>query len=413
MGQSAVQLRFIILTAVGALAYAAVGVNSPLIGLYLEDLGASFRAISGVFTTYVAVLIAANYLWGRLIDRTPYRTRLLVITLSGAAASFWIMSQVPSYQAAWLTRISEAVFVAGYTTLSLTLVGDLLTRTSRAPENTDKTSRTGRRMGIYRGLGSASFALGALVGGRLADAQGLSAAFALCAVFYMAAGVLSLTLALVRDPAGAAPIAVAPEAASQTPRTGQGRFRLDLPVLFLVGVGLWTAAHSASAGMWPNYMARLGYNASQIGALWGLAAAVEMPAMYGAGLLSDIFGRGVILVSGGLGIAVTNTGYMLAAAFLPALIVIQLVRGYGFGSFTAASMTLTAESSSAGRRGRGSGTYYAAAGVGQLIGMSLGGNLVQSFGFSVLFAVCASLAAASALSFWVMNWRQRNTPPSE
>ena len=117
----------------------------------------------------------------------------------------------------------------------------------------------------------------------------------------------------------------------------------DLPVLFLAGVLLWTAAHSASTSMWPNYMATLGYTNTAIGTLWGLAAFIEMPAMYLAGVLSDVMGRAMLLAAGGFAIAIVQLGYLLVAAYLPALLGVQVIRGFGFGAYTSTAMTFTAE----------------------------------------------------------------------
>ena len=68
--------------------------------------------------------------------------------------------------------------------LGLTLAGDSL----------DTSSRKGRSIGLYRGLGSLAWAVGAFAGGRIADLFSISAAFLLCSVLIAAAALVALLL---------------------------------------------------------------------------------------------------------------------------------------------------------------------------------------------------------------------------
>jgi len=274
--------------------------------------------------------------------------------------------------------------MAAVSTLGLALMGDTL----------DASAQRGRRMGLTRGLGSGAFAVGALMGGRLADAFGLSFIYIVCGAFFLAAMMAALFVREVR----AVPAPVDPAGGSR--KTGAG-----LPLLFLAGVGLWTMAHVASTSMWPNYMATFGYSKTAISSLWSLAAMIEFPAMYITGALSDVAGRAVMLAAGGFGIALVQIGYMLLAQSLPLLLGVQVLRGFGFGSYTASSMTFAAEFGGQQHRGSRSGFFNAAGSAGQLAGSMLGGNLVQVAGFPALFAVCSTIAVASAICFLVLGRR--------
>ncbi|MEZ4681998.1 MAG: MFS transporter [Caldilineaceae bacterium] len=166
---------------------------------------------------------------------------------------------------------------------------------------------------------------------------------------------------------------------------------------------LWTAAHSASASMWPNYMQSLGYSKTASSSLWGLAALVEFPAMVTAGTLSDLLGRAPLLIAGGGFISLTNLGYLLLAGVFPLLLVIQVIRGFGFGSYTTTAMTFATEQSQQTDRGSKSGLFNTVSSAGSFLGNSLGGTLVQLFGFHMLYGVCAALALGSAISFAVLR----------
>lgn len=376
-----------LLTVIGSLAYVAVGVSSPLLTLFLESLGASYIQISLVLTSFVITLLGCNYLWGRLSDRLGRRKPFVVAGLLGLALVYAWLGYAPTLAAAWATRLLEGVALAAYTTLSLAMMGEALERSA--------SQRQGRQMGLYRGLGSLAFAAGSVAGGRVAETYGLADSFLICAAAYLLAALVALQL----QEQPAAPLVQQPVLSS----TARTRARL-LPAAFLAGVFLWTAAHSASASMWPNYMAQLGYSTGQLTSLWGLAALVEMPAMFALGALSDIAGRTAVLITGGLGIALVNAGYAAAAHLLPLLVGIQVVRGVGFAAYTGSAMTFTTEHGGE-ERGAASGLYHTTGSAGQLAGLLMGGTLAQTVGFPAMFTACALLALAAAASFWALHHR--------
>jgi len=375
-----------LLTVVNGFFFAAIGVTAPLITLYLEALGASYAHISLILTTFVLSMLASNYLWGRLSDRMGRRKPLLAAGLFGLAVAYVALSQVQNANGAWLARVLEGASSAAYITLSLAIVGDAL----------ERSDAKGRQMGVFRGIGSLAFAAGALIGGRFADAYSLPQTFLLAALFPLLAGVTALGLHPMRS-------AVSIPKTEDGDKTPAAR---GLPLLFLAGVVLWMAAHSASTSMWPNYMATLRYSKTVISSLWGLAAFTEMPFMYAVGVLSDLMGRALLLAAGGVAIALVQLGYILLARYLPALMGVQVLRGFGFASYTATAMTYTTEQGDRRARGGASGLFYTAASAGQLLGMFMGGVLAQAWGFVTLYVVCGLLAATSGFCFLVLRRRE-------
>jgi MFS family permease len=385
--------NFRLLTVAGGLAYIAAGISSPLMTLFLESLGASFTMISLVLTSFMVVLLAFSYLWGRLSDRIQRRKPFVVGGLLGLAAAYALLGWAPTLAGAWWTRLIEGVAYAAYSTLSIAMVGDALALQIEA----GAANRQGRQMGLYRGLGSLAFAAGSVGGGRLADAYSLAATFLACALAFLAAAVVAIFLA--DRPAG--------YPTEQKPLATQAaKPAALLPLAFLAGAFLWTAAHAASASMWPNYMVHLGYSKTMLTSLWGLAALVEMPAMMVLGAASDVLGRTVLLTAGGAGIALVNLGYATLAASVPALVGIQVVRGVGYSAFTGSALTYTNERG--GRaRGGASGLYHTTTSAGQLLGLLMGGTLVQRAGFPILFTTCAALALAATGCFWLLHQRAK------
>lgn len=387
--------NLLLLTGIIGLVYLAIGFSSPLITLYLQELGASFQQIALILTSFSATALLSNYAWGWVTDRIGRRKPILIVGLLGMGVAYWNLSRVPDANIAWGIRVLEGMATAAYATPSLALMGDLLAN----------TGQRGRRMGYYRGSASMMFAVGAFFGGSIADSFSIRTVLLVCSGIYLLAALSTL---LVKE---VAPVKKVP-APEQTDAPPPAPER-NLPVLFLLGAMLWTAAHGAGASMWPNYMASLGYAKTEITRLWGLAALVEFPSMAAAGIASDIVGRAPLLFAGGAFATIVHIGYVTLAALLPALLVIQVFRGFAFGSFTTTGMTFASEWGSQGRRGRNSGVYNTANGLGGLLGTFLGGTIVQLLGFASLYTVCAIFAGGSAVAFLLLRRQQRREKEAE
>jgi MFS family permease len=155
-----------ILIVLNCLIFGSNGVMMPLLTLYLQELGADLSLISIILTSGVGVALAASCGWGWLADRTGRRKPYYIAGLVGAASGYLWLSQANGVAMAWSARLFDGLCMAAVATLGLTLLGDTL----------DTSNSKGRSMGLARGLGSFAFAVGALLGGRIADAFSLSAA---------------------------------------------------------------------------------------------------------------------------------------------------------------------------------------------------------------------------------------------
>jgi MFS family permease len=390
--QSATNMAFnsiYLLSIIVILHFATIGVSSPLISLYLQELGASYDRIALILASFAATSLLTNYLWGWLSDKTGRRKPLIVAGLVGLVVAYAWLSQARTVEEAWWAWVLEGACRAAYLTPSLALMGDLLAT----------GNQRGRRMGLYRGLGSLAFAAAAVVGGRLADLYSLNVAFQVCVLFNGLAVIVALFL---REPPSAA-VVMMDEAIVAEKR--------PLPPSFLAGVFLWIASWSAFTSMWPNFMDSLGYSKTAISSLWGLAALVEAPAMWLVGAVSDVIGRVPLLITGSMGIMVIMAGYILVSRWLPALMAVQTVRGVVYASYTPTTMTFASEWGNQEQRGGDTGLYYAVNGGGQLLGLFAGGRVVQAFQFETLFVICAVAGCLSGLCFWLLR-RERQREQS-
>ncbi|MEM7537119.1 MAG: MFS transporter [Chloroflexota bacterium] len=392
--------NFGLLTAISALAFVSIGITAPLTTIYFQSLGASYIQISWILTSFGIAVLVCNYGWGQLSDRLGKRKLFFIIGLCGIGVSALFMSQVPDANWAWGVRLQSGIFHAAYTTVGLALIGDILDH-----QEAQNPGRKGRSMGIYRGVGSLAFAIGATAGGRIADLYSLPVIYIVSGVIYLVAALCALLLREAtrhhdeRDTVAVdrhSPVTPAIEKEKTSAYQG-------LPYLFLIGVILWMMAHSASASMWPNYMESLNYSKTAIGSLWGLTALIEWPAMMLAGMLSDTLGRATILAFGGFGIALVNFGYLAIAHLFPALVGIQIIRGLGFANYTIGAMTFTADVGSDKNRGRNSGLFYTASSGGQLLGSFIGGSLVEFRGFTFMFGFCSLSAFFAGVCFLLLR----------
>ena len=390
--------RILLLT--NCLSFGTAGIYLPLMTLYLQGLGADLALISIILTSSAVVGLAGSYAWGMLADRLGRRKPFYAGGLAAAALGYLWLSQANSVGMAWSARLWDGLSVAAVATVGLAMLGDTL----------DASPNKGRSMGLLRGSASLVWALGAFAGGRIADAFSLQAAFLLCAAMFAAAALIALLLQEARPETRPE---VKPEAsparqAVTSPPPGPATAPARLPILFLAGVVLWGAADMASSTMWPNYLGSLGYSKTTISSLFSLAAFVEMPAMVLFGTLSDLVGRTIMLAAGGFVFALVQAGYLLFVHNLPALLGIQVVRGVGFGSYTAAAMAYTTEQGGRADRGSNSGLFNAMSATGQLTGTMLGGTIAQAFGFTTLYALCALFAACAGACFLAL--RRRGLP---
>jgi MFS family permease len=300
-------------------------------------------------------------------------------------------------------------------------------------------------MGVYRGLASLGFGIMAFLSGRLADRFSLRVPFAVAAGLALVACAASLkiqepaapdrsrpsslpgrtlkeTLIWARSRLTSAWMSVArlahrlrasskPDArsASAEPVVAEdGIPRLPMAPL-LISAFLWSLVTGAVYAVWANYMvSELNYSQAAMSALWSLASTSEFPLMILAGWLSDRIGRLPMLCLGFIAWTLVFAGYVIAPV-MPWIVAIQLVRGFAYSAYTATAMTYAAEVRSRQQRGRASGLYSSAGGLGSILGSSSGGTLTQLTGFRTMIAVNAALifAGAAYVGLEAVHWGRR------
>ena len=400
-----------LMTAISFIVFMSGGITGPVNSLYVEALGANYATIGLLGTVASLTTIVSSALWGRASDLAGRRKQFLVGGLFVAGLSYGLMALVPHYAYLFALRILGAAATSAYATSSLALMGDLLE---------DRAEARGRRMGVYRGLGSLGFGLMAFLSGTISDRLSIRAPFAMAAVFVLAACALAL---LVREPTPKAVRTGDRMGLWQIVREAMSRLSSLLrrggetcaesiedrgPSLapLLISSFLWALVTGAVYAVWANYMVGdLGYSQTAMSRLWSLASTSELVLMIVAGWLSDRMGRLPMLSLGFVAWALVFAGYVVVPG-MPWILGVQLVRGFAYSAFTATAMTYATEIRGREHRGRVSGLYSAAGGVGAILGSAIGGLQTEWMGFRPMIATNAVLIFGGAVYLAVVAVRQ-------
>jgi MFS family permease len=215
-------------------------------------------------------------------------------------------------------------------------------------------------------------------------------------VFGLQAGVaLGVLLAAVLAPEASVPRR--PARATLLPRLGDldPRYRATFLVLML-GTFAASLRQSTLSGLLPVLGAALGLSGTQVGALFGVVAGVNLVMIGPAGYISDRLGRKAATVPTAALAGLAFLLYPLARGFaelagLSALV--GVASGFGLGSMTTYTYDITPV------RGRGAfqGIRRMAGDLGGLVGPSAGGLLASLFSVSAAFLAFAPLHLLSAV----------------
>ncbi|MFN2285194.1 MAG: MFS transporter [Anaerolineae bacterium] len=380
--------NLILMTAIGVILFMSRGIVGPINSLYVESLGANYLTIGVLGAVTSLTTIVFSYIWGRMSDRRGKRKIFLVGGLASLALSAGLMAVAPTYVYLFPLNILNAASQAAYAVVSLALMGDILEETRGA---------RGRRMGIYRGLGSLGFGVLAFFSGSVADRLSLRAPFGLSAGFLVVAVFLAL---LVEENPARPTSATTPATPPVSPMA------LPLPPLF-ISMFLWSLVTGAVYAVWANYMVgELAFTQSQMSRLWGLASFSELPLMILTGALSDRIGRLSMLSLGFFAWTLVFLGYVLTPV-LPWIVLVQLIRAFAYSAFTAASMTYATEVRAKAQRGRISGLYSSAGSIGAILGSTMGGALAQFAGTPTMILTNAMLIFGGAIYLAVTAFQHR------
>lgn len=189
---------------------------------------------------------------------------------------------------------------------------------------------------------------------------------------------------------------------AQAPRVALGARGSARSVVLVVGLGLALLRFDFSLNIaLPAISAALGEELS--GVQWAIAVylLVQVALLPLCGALSDRTGHRLVYLAG-LAAFSASAAVAATAATLPHLLIGRALQGVGAAMLLAAGPALIVATLPPEQRGRALGYVGAAQGWGQIVGPTLGGVLVDIFGWPAIFSVRIPVGVGLLILAWLL-----------
>ncbi|WP_334133919.1 MFS transporter [Tepidimonas sp.] len=366
--------------------FAHIGFFNPYLPLWLQSLGYGLWAIGLLTALQSATRLFAPYLWGWLSDRSgePVRwLRLCAVAALGLSLGLW-------WQPApwWLPLVLGLLFI--HTSAMMPLSETVLAHTVSAAGAFDA-----RRYGRVRLWGSLGFLLTVLAAGIWFERYGMGSF-----PFWANATLVLVLLSVWAIPRW-----------REVPHPHEAVGGRVWPVLrqpavawFFVSMFLHVLAHIFIYIFFSLYLDALGYSKQVIGALWATAVVVEIAwfLTQGRWLPRLALGQWLVLASALTVARMAATAW--GAAWLPLLVLAQLVHALGFAAHHTVCIALIHRHFPGRLRARGQALYsligYGCSGVAA---GALGGWISSRWGLGAVFVAGMGAAAAATATAGVVR----------
>lgn len=361
--------------------WAIIGCQMPFFNVYFARLGFSGLEIGILSAAFPLMTLLIGPALSLLADRRRWQKRMLLISIGGTGALLILFIFPRTF-----TPLMGLVLVRAVLFSPLMSLGDGMVARMAARHRLD--------FGKLRLWGSLSFAVAALVCGALWERWGFQAMFIVTSALTLP--VLWAATGLEESaPAERLAPAAAPAAAPTLRNVYRDRGLIAiLAAVFLIGIA--EGLYGTFSGV---YMDRLGSGQVLVGALFGLSALAELPAMHYSGAIFRKLGKPVsVLLAYGLS-GVAFVGYALARQ--PWLMLaFAMVKGMGFALYFVGNVSLLDERAPESWTSTLQSLMNAASrGLAPLLTVPLGGWLADILGLPAIFvgAGIAALLAAGLL----------------
>ncbi|MBI2850176.1 MAG: MFS transporter [Chloroflexi bacterium] len=362
------------------------GIVSPLLPLYIRDMGATGIWLGIVIAaTFISNSIAVP-IAGGLSDR---KGRKAFLTAGFLAASIISLSYIWARDVSLLAliRFVHGAIGALIAPIALAYVGDL------SPEGEE-----GKWMGYSNATFFSGFGLGPFVGGLLSEHFGMTASF----ISMSSLNLLAFIIAFFFLPK------VSPRKMTEKPRISLRQISDSNMVKGLFSFRMAQALGFGGIGTFlPIFASAIGMKTSLIGILLSvniLAVTLFNPPI---GFIADRFSRRALTVIGSLLLTAFLVAIPLAGSFWP-LLVILLFQGLGSAICTTASSALTVEE---GRRfGMGSmmSMLFLAMSIGMASGPIASGAIAQLLDINWVFYFGGVASLMGTIAFIWFTRRRTN-----
>ncbi|MDD5418977.1 MAG: MFS transporter [Methanomicrobiaceae archaeon] len=366
-----------------------LGIISPLLPIYAEDLGATGIWLGVVFSAFALSRSVFMPIVGRLSDQRGRKQILLIGLLAYSVVSLGYIVAGNVYALTGV-RFVHGLASAMVVPIAMAYIGDL-----------SEKGKEGSHMGnfsisLFLGMGA-----GPLLGGLLNDTFGLAS------VFYMMAGLSAFACILVGSSLPAA-------AGRPIPAGGElPSFRDVLSLGSMRGVVIFTMINAVGRGSTmvfiPIFAPLIALSPFEVGVLLSsnifLMALLQVP----VGWFTDRGHKIALILAGSLITSVSLILIPLTHSFWPLLAVTSLL-GVGSAVQQPSIMALTVESGKLLGMGTAMAAYNTVMGIGMIIAPLAGGLFLDVLGIEAVFYAggLTCIAATFVFSFAMRKARQRS-----
>jgi MFS family permease len=366
-----------------------LGIVSPLLPIYAENLGATGIWLGIIFSAFSLSRSVFMPIIGRISDRRGRKWIILIGMFAYAVLSlaYIVADSVYSLTA---VRFAHGIASAMVVPIAMAYVADL-----------SEKGREGSHMGNFSISMFLGMGMGPLLGGFLNDAFGIDS------VFYVMAALSAFATLLVG--------VSLPEAKSGTFTVPEGdavplREIFRLPVMRGVMVFSFISALGRGGMMVfiPVFGPLIAITPFEVGVVLSantfLMALLQVP----VGKITDAGDKVVLIVVGSAITALAIAAIPLSGSFLPLLVITSVV-GIGGAIQQPAIMALTVDAGRTIGMGTSMGAYNTVFGIGMIIAPLMGGVFMDYIGIDAVFYVGGAVSLLGTVIFAVMMQRSART----
>jgi DHA1 family multidrug resistance protein-like MFS transporter len=373
-----------------------LGLVTPILPLYAQSFGVGAAAVGSLVTVFGLARMAVNIPVGHFTERFGRRMLLIGGPLLTSAGSLGF-AFAGAFAELLVWRVVQGVGSAMLTTAAMVVLTDISTKETR-----------GRIMSLYQGSLLLGAGAGPALGGFLAELYGIRIPFIIFAVLTLGAALWALLR--IPETRPHAPDAArrsngSPTAGGEAAEGTRGRpmRRLLRTPDFLLVSAVTLGIFFTRAGGQMTLLPLLGHNVlgmseSRIGLAFTLIAGINFLALYGAGVLSDRFGRKAVIVPSGLITAVAVVLFLYTGSVTLFFLNAALF-GVGIGLGGPAPAAYAADIAPPGAVGPMMGLYRTISDLGLVIGPVLLGWMVDVSGYALAFWTNGILLVVTTLAF--------------
>jgi len=366
-----------------------LGIISPLLPIYVHDLGASGVWVGSIFAIFSVSRIIFIPLIGRLSDRKGRKT-FITIGLAGYTLISFLYSMARNLPMLLGIRFLHGFFSAMVIPIAMAYLGEIA-----------EPGREGRMMGWFNTAMFLGMAGGPLLGGVLKDSVGYTS------VFYAMVGLTGLAFLMA--------MILLPEIKSAKKDVKQKTvsFRSILKDKVIQAVLLFRVNNAIARGALMSFLPIMAMHltASQIGILVSVNVFLTAFLQKIFGDLADRWNNCYLIIGGSL-LTTLSIGLVPLFSSFTGLLVTGAIFGIASGIAIPAASSLNVK---IGKKNGGMGAtvslFNTAQNVGWLVAPMLAGIIFDSLGLKPVFFIIAVVTLLGTLGFYLLireplNYRQ-------